>query len=72
MTQANHGYQRGYNTLISIHVATKLIEITSFSAWASETSGDTAAEFYFSDGQRGWRDQSYATYGRVLPVRSVK
>jgi hypothetical protein len=55
-----------------IHVATKLIDITCFAPWASETRGSDAAQFNFVLGSRFWYLQSQ-TYGtRALPVRSVK
>ncbi len=55
-----------------IHVTTKLIEITCFAPWASETRGPDAAQFNFVLGSRFWYLQSH-TYGtRALPVRSAK
>jgi hypothetical protein len=55
-----------------IHVATKLIDITCFAPWASETRDSDAAQFNFVLGSRFWYLQSQ-TYGtRALPVRSAK
>jgi hypothetical protein len=53
-----------------IHVATKLIDITCFGSWASETRGADAANFFFNGGERGWYRQTI--YYRVLPVRNAK
>lgn len=56
----------------SIVHTTKLIEISCSSLWASETNGNDAAFFQFTNGYRGWYPQSNEFYGRVLPVRTVK
>jgi len=59
---------RSYN----IHVATELIDITCFVAWASETRGFEAAYFLFTNGLRNWTHQSSDFGTRALPVRSGK
>ncbi|MHB9099700.1 MAG: Lcl C-terminal domain-containing protein, partial [Syntrophales bacterium] len=60
-----------------IHVATVLIDVTCFYLWSSEAQtrllrSPEAAYFYFIDGGWYWNSQSYASDGRVLPVRSGK
>jgi hypothetical protein len=57
---------------IQIHIATKLIDITCFAPWASETRGSEAAFFDFYTGVRLWGPQSGGGDGRALPVRSAK
>jgi hypothetical protein len=51
---------------------TELIRITCTAAWASETSGSTAALFGFDPGRRYSASQSRTNGTRVIPVRSVK
>ena len=51
---------------------TELIRITCSWAWSSEKRGSDAAIFYFTDGRRVWRHQSFGYHYRVLPVRSGK
>ena len=57
------------------HVATDLINLTCWWAWASETRGSDAATFSFingQDGNRGWHYQSFDFLYRALPVRFGK
>jgi tetratricopeptide (TPR) repeat protein len=54
-----------------IHVDTKLIDITCFAPWASETRGSEAACFHFL-GKRFWSPQSEDSVYRALPVRSAE
>ena len=54
------------------HVATDLINLTGWSAWASEAHGSDADVFHFGNGYRDWDRQSYAESYRALPVRSGK
>jgi hypothetical protein len=57
----------------SIHIATKLIDVTCLSLWTSETSvtTDEAAIFDFGPGKRS-AFASQLTISRALPVRSAK
>jgi hypothetical protein len=61
------------NRIFNIYVATELIDISCFLAWASETRGSNAALFAFDPGGRNWGPQSlYLNNTRALPVRSAK
>ncbi|MFH1985408.1 MAG: caspase family protein [Pseudomonadota bacterium] len=54
-----------------VHVATELIDITCYVAWASESRGSEAAVFNFGLGNRYWLHQSDdISESRALPVRS--
>jgi Protein of unknown function (DUF1566) len=61
---------------VSIHVATKLIDITGFAVCASLTIGGGTAYFNFRKGKpfeyAGMRRQAEQDYIRALPVRSGK
>jgi hypothetical protein len=56
----------------NIHIATKLIDITCYTPWASETRVSEAAFFDFTNGQIYWVPQAATKFGRALPVRSGK
>ena len=51
---------------------TPQITLTACSPWAAETHGSDAADFDFSNGDRGWGRRSIGSGGRALPVRSGK
>ena len=51
---------------------TEMIRLTCSWAWTSDKRGSDVALFYFTDGRRVWRHQSYSYLYRVLPVRSGK
>lgn len=51
---------------------TEAIGLTCAWAWASDKRGSDAALFFFTDGRRIWRHQSFSYLYRVLPVRSGK
>jgi hypothetical protein len=51
---------------------TEAIGLTCAWAWATEKRGSDAALFFFTDGRRLWRHQSFSYMYRALPVRSVK
>jgi len=51
---------------------TKLIQLTTSGAWASETRSSGAALFSFGDGARIWNGQSRSYSGQALPVRDGK
>jgi hypothetical protein len=55
----------------TIQVATELIDITCFAAWASEMKGSNAAIFRFDTGYKRWEDMTWINF-QALPVRSVK
>jgi uncharacterized caspase-like protein len=57
--------------LYPVHL-TELIDLTSCCPWASETRGNEAAHFGFSNGDRYWSRQSSIYNNRALPVRSGK
>lgn len=59
-------------SVYNIYFATKLIDITCFATWASETRGSEAAYFGFVDGSRYWSYQSGYLSSRALPVRNAK
>ncbi len=50
----------------------KLIHISCWALWASETRGSEAAYFGFYVGRRNWSPQSGSVRYRVLPVRGGK
>jgi hypothetical protein len=59
----------------SIQIATKLIDITCFASWASETqtgNDKQAALFFFNKGNWAWMYKSSNGGTRALPVRSGK
>jgi len=60
------------NTVYNIHVATELIDLTCYAAWASETRGSQAAYFSFNTGSWYWKPRSHTSSTRALPVRSTK
>ncbi len=51
---------------------TEAIGLTCAWAWAAEKRGSAAALFFFTDGRRLWRHQSFSYLYRALPVRSGK
>ncbi|MFA6412392.1 MAG: DUF1566 domain-containing protein [Syntrophales bacterium] len=51
---------------------TESIGLTCAWAWTSEKRGSDAALFFFTDGRRIWRHQSFSYLYRALPVRSSK
>jgi len=51
---------------------TEAIGLTCAWAWAAEKRGSDAALFFFTDGRRLWRHQSFSYLYRALPVRSGK
>ncbi|MCX5828478.1 MAG: DUF1566 domain-containing protein [Deltaproteobacteria bacterium] len=55
----------------NIHLA-KLIRLTCYWVWASETRDSAAAIFTFYTGRRAWSLRSLDNYYRALPVRSGK
>ncbi|MBN2570464.1 MAG: hypothetical protein JXB42_13640 [Deltaproteobacteria bacterium] len=54
------------------YLATELVDITCFWAWAQEIRGSKAAMFNFGNGIRGWILQTDNNGARAIPVRSGK
>ncbi|MDM8516769.1 caspase family protein [Desulfobacterales bacterium HSG16] len=65
----NKGYGISCYGSYKIHL-TKLISLTCCCPWSSETSGSSAAFFYFRYGGELQNAQSYSGTYRVLPVRA--
>jgi len=57
---------------VYINASGKLIDITNYILWASETHGSNAAGFSFYNGSKLWYPQSSNHDARALPVRSDK
>ncbi|MGA3209409.1 MAG: caspase family protein [Syntrophales bacterium] len=57
------------NMRYETRVATGLIDITCYAAWASKAKGSEAVIFSFSNGLWWWHNQSMSNDQRALPVR---
>lgn len=51
---------------------TEAIGLTCAWIWTADKRGSDALLFFFTDGRRLWRHQSFSYMYRALPVRSVK
>ncbi|MCP4155758.1 MAG: DUF1566 domain-containing protein, partial [bacterium] len=68
---SKNGYSMDCNEDYKVYSA-KLIHISCWRVWTSETRGSEAAYFSFNYGSRYWGLQSNSYNGRVLPVRGGK
>ncbi len=68
---SKNGYPMDCNKGYKVYT-NKLIHISCWRVWTSETRGSDAASFNFNFGNRDRSLQSYSSYYRVLPVRGGK
>jgi hypothetical protein len=75
-----HDVDKSYSIFLGVVATdvflTKLIQLSFYQVWASETRGSQAAYFWFNTAMQGWGRawafQSRSIGFRALPVRSVK